>query len=374
MTFRELLEKYKKQTATPEERKQVEAELEKYNALTEYLLEQDVDMEGEDLAGQQEELQKIDRSMKKRGRRIIAIAVVIACVVMGALTAFQPAISKVIWYDPTEQDFQQYSYDISCHLAVLAELTMPEVQMESVMITEKGWGQYDLQVQQREWSSGEYLWEDGTVTRGKIQLKSNVYQYSVINAFSRGTAEFGNSVMTESAKAKAALADLPEYLKMEAYVSLGKDWTMEELENFAAQQDGYLGWVGVRTSPEDQQFLPLMGFDADSSGYIWENVDAAYPFYELSMHEDVPLAEAWEKHFLALLQYSIDHGDFYARLNQSNDHGSTCQMVQEYVTENGVKTYGFLYYGTPAEMRKLLENEDVEGIYVTDYQLRVPGL
>ncbi|WP_303025161.1 anti-sigma factor C-terminal domain-containing protein [Anaerotignum lactatifermentans] len=374
MTFRELLEKYKNYTATPEERKQVEAELEKYNALTEYLLEQDVDMEGEDLAGQQEELQKIDRSMKKRGRRIIAIAVVIACVVMGALTAFQPVISKVIWYDPTERDFQQYSYDISCHLAVLAELTMPEVQMESVMITEKGWGQYDLQVQQREWSSGEYLWEDGTVTRGKIQLKSNVYQYSVINAFSRGTAEFGNSVMTESAKAKAALADLPEYLKMEAYVSLGKDWTMEELENFAAQQDGYLGWVGVRTSPEDRQLLPLMGFDADSSGYIWENVDAAYPFYELSMHEDVPLSEAWEKHFLALLQYSIDHQDFYARLNQSNDHGSTCQMVQEYVTENGVKTYGFLYYGTPAEMRKLLENEDVEGIYVTDYQLRVPGL
>lgn len=63
---------------------------------------------------------------------------------------------------------------------------------------------------------------------GKIQLKSNVYQYSVINAFSRGTAEFGNSVMTESAEAKAALADLPEYMQMEAYVSLGKDWTMEE--------------------------------------------------------------------------------------------------------------------------------------------------
>lgn len=374
MTFRELLEKYKNQTATPEERKQVEAELERYNALTEYLLEQDVDMEGEDLAGQQEELQKIDRSMKKRGRRIIAIAVVIACVVMGALTAFQPVISKVIWYDPTEQDLQQYSYDISCHLAVLAELTMPEVQMESVMITEKGWGQYDLQVQQLEWSSGEYLWEDGTVTRGKIQLKSNVYQYSVINAFSRGTAEFGNSVMTESAEAKAALADLPEYMQMEAYVSLGKDWTMEELENFAAQQEGELGWVGVRTSPEGEQRLPLMGFDAGGSGYIWENVDAVYPFYELSMHEDVPLAEAWEKHFLALLQYSIDQGDFYARLNQSNNHGSTCQMVQEYVTENGVKTYGFLYYGTPAEMRKLLENEDVEGIYVTDYQLRVPGL
>ena len=144
MTFRELLEKYKNHTATPEERKQVEAELEKYNALTEYLLEQDVDMEGEDLAGQQEELQKIDRSMKKRGRRIIAIAVVIACVVMGALTAFQPAISKVIWYDPTERSMQEFAYDIDCHMAVLTELTMPEVQMESALPTEQGWGKYDL--------------------------------------------------------------------------------------------------------------------------------------------------------------------------------------------------------------------------------------
>lgn len=379
MTFRELLEKYKNHTATPEERKQVEAELEKYNALTEYLLEQDVDMEGEDLAGQQEELQKIDRSMKKRGRRIIAIAVVIACVVMGALTAFKPAISKVIWYDPTERSMQEFAYDIDCHMAVLTELAMPEVQMESVLPTEQGWGKYDLQIQQRDWSTGEYTWLNGTVTRGKIELNHNAYKYSSMNVFSRGTKPFvdvdgEHSVITPSAEAKAALADLPEYMQMEAYVSLGKDWTMEELENFAAQQDGYLGWVGVRISPEDQQLFPLMGFDASDSGYVFNNVDEAYPFYELSMHEDVPLAEAWEKHFLALLQYSIDHQDFYARLNQSNNHGSTCQMVQEYVTENGVKTYGFLYYGTPAEMRKLLENEDVEGIHVTDYQLRVPGL
>ena len=72
-----------------------------------------------------------------------------------------------------------------------------------------------------------------------------------MNVFSRGTKPFvdvdgEHSVITPSAEAKAALADLPEYMQMEAYVSLGKDWTMEELENFAAQQDGYLGWVGVR--------------------------------------------------------------------------------------------------------------------------------
>ena len=39
---------------------------------------------------------------------------------------------------------QEFAYDIDCHMAVLTELTMPEVQMESALPTEQGWGKYDL--------------------------------------------------------------------------------------------------------------------------------------------------------------------------------------------------------------------------------------
>ena len=379
MTFRERLEKYKNHTATEEEKRMVEEELEKYEALTGYLLAEDFTPPEEGQASP-EEWEKIDRSMKRRNRRIVAAAVVLACFIMVLVFAFQPVISKVIWYDPTEADMQEFAYDIDCHLAVLTELTMPEVQVESVLPTEQGWGKYDLQIQQRDWSTGGYTWLNGTVARGSIELNRNAYQYSSMNVFSRGTRPFvdvdgEHSVIRTPQEAKAALAELPEYVRLEAYVSLGKDWTMEELEAFQREYDpqGYdMGWVGVRTSPEEQQLVPLMGFDAGGSGYVFNNVDEAYPFYELSMHEDVPLAEAWENHFLALLQYSVDHGDFYARLNQSNNHGGICQMVQEYVTENGVRTYGFLYYGTPSEISKVLEHPDVEGIYVSDARLDVP--
>lgn len=381
MRFQELLEKYKAGDVTAEERDYVEKELEKYEALTGYFLEEDFTPLTEEQTPP-EEWKKIDRSMKRRNRRIVAAAVVLACVIMGLVFAFQPAISKVIWYDPTEADMQEFAYDIDCHLAVLTELTMPEVQIESVLPTEQGWGKYDLQIQQRDWSTGGYTWLNGTVTRGNIELNRNAYRYSSMNVFSRGTMPFvdvdgEHSVIRTPEEAKAALADLPEYVRMEAYVSLGKDWTMEELARFQREYDpqGYdIGWVGVRTSSEDRQLLPLMGFDAGGSGYVFDQVDEAYPFYELSLHEDVPLAEAWEKHFLALLQYSIDHEDFYARLNQSGSHGGICQMVREYVQENGVMTYGFLYYGTPSELAKILEHPDVEGVYVSDARLDVPGL
>ena len=385
MTFRELLEKYKNQTATPEERKQVEAELEKYNALTEYLLEQDVDMEGEDLAAQQEELQKIDRSMKKRGRRIIAIAVVIACVVMGALTAFQPAISKVIWYDPAEQTMQEFASDMDCHLTVFSELTMPESGILQTRVYPRGWGVYDLDVEQYDHLTGEQTWFGSTVNRGKIRLDSNLYDYAVMNSFTRGTASFiedvenqGGVIRTPEAMT-AILKDLPDFIQIEAYVSLGRDWTMKELTDFVQtmeQTDGMLGWVGVRVSPEEEQRLPLMGFRWGGHGYVYNQVNQQYPYYETGFYKDEPQNEVWEKHFLALLQYTADHADFYERLDgDSGAHiGTKAQSALDYVRENGVKTYGFLYYGTAADFQKLLENEDVEGMYISDYRLDVPGL
>ena len=86
MSFRQLLEKYQQNTATAAEREQVEAELEKYAALTEYLLEEEFQpkME-EDTAAEQEELQKINRSLKWRTRRIVMAAALLACLVMGVV-------------------------------------------------------------------------------------------------------------------------------------------------------------------------------------------------------------------------------------------------------------------------------------------------
>lgn len=383
MSFRQLLEKYQQNTATAAEREQVEAELEKYAALTEYLLEEEFQpkME-EDTAAEQEELQKINRSLKWRTRRIVMAAALLACLVMGVVLVFESTWSKWIWYDPTEAAMQEYALDLDCHLAVLSELTMPEVQAEQVSVTERGWGRYDIAVRQRDWSEGDYHWLDGTVTRGEIALHTDAYRPAVGNVFSRGTAEMTSipekgGVIQDVATAQEALADVPDTLCLETYVSLAQDWSMAELADFAdavGSETGWLGWVGVRHAPLEEQCLPLMGFDAGSSGYIYDQVDEAYPFYELSLHADTPQDAAWEQHFYALLQYSVDHSDFYTRLNQMGNHGTKCRQVLDYVTRNGVQTYGFVYYGTPSDIRKILAYPEVEGICVSDCRAWVPGL
>ena len=75
MTFRELLEKYKNGSATPEEREQTERELEKFDALTEYMLEQDFPQEEQPKAEAAEgELKKIRRNIKQRNAVLVCLA------------------------------------------------------------------------------------------------------------------------------------------------------------------------------------------------------------------------------------------------------------------------------------------------------------
>ena len=74
MTFRELLEKYKNGSATPEEREQTERELEKFDALTEYMLEQDFPQEEQPKAEAAEgELKKIRRNIKQRNAVLVCL-------------------------------------------------------------------------------------------------------------------------------------------------------------------------------------------------------------------------------------------------------------------------------------------------------------
>lgn len=381
MTFKELLERYRKGIASSAEREEVERELEKYEALTEHFLgEEPLEAETETSDA---ELKKIRKGMKKRNLWIVAAAVLIACGVVSAGVYLEPIISKAVWYDPTEEGLQQFAYDIDCHIAVLTELTMPEVQMEQVWIEERGHGNYDLDVTRRDYSSGETDYSYGTVQKGKITMHQDFYQPSVMNVFSRGT--YGmmsrpepDGIIKDRETAKAILQELPEYIRAEAYVSLAEDWSMEELEAFrktVETDSGWLGWVAVRNAPLSEQRLPLVGFQAMSGGLIYDELDQSYPYYEISEHEEEPLAQVWTEHFKSLLRYSVEHRAFYQRFQRDiGNHGDKCEEVLDYVEKNGVKTYGFVYYGTPSDLLRVLEQEGVEGIYISDASVQIPDL
>ncbi len=386
MTFREVLGKYKNGSATPEEREQVERELEKYDALTEYMMGQELpEMEQPETAAEGE-LKKIRRNIKRRNTVLVCLAAGVACGVIAAACCFEPAISKQIWYDPTEvyaaPEGDYASQKIDSHIAVRAELTMPELRVSSVHVDEKGMGEYGLSIQQNDLSRGEYSYSYGDVTRDKMELGQDfVLQVCSANVFTRSQYGFREEpsqtgIIRDVESARAVLEKLPEYIRLEAYISLRQDWDMEEFAAFRekleqGQGGAWVGWTAVRTAPEGTQLFPLAGFQADTGGYILNEVDALYPYYEIILHEDEPMAKVFSEHFKSLLRYIAGNADFY-------DGVMGYQILDgemlEYVEKNGVNTYGFVCYGTPQEILRVLEEPDVEGIYVSDSSISVPGL
>lgn len=381
--YKEKLERYRNQTTTPQEKAEIEADLEKYQAITDYLLEEEAAVELPPPVGYETEYKKIAQAMRRRSRRMVLLVVVCTCVVMVALYVAMPTISRKIWYDPQTYTMSEFSSDLTCSIAVLAELTMPDIMMESVQVTPLGLGRYSIQVKQTQridpFTSN---WVGGTITRGKIQMLPDFWQYPAVNSFWRASIGFAEEapgpdrLILDCDTAKAILADLPEEYVLQAYVSLSEDWSMEQLAQVkeTVMQEGTLGWVGVRCVAEEQQLLPLLGFQADSGGLIFDGVDARYPYYELSMHEDTSLAESWSRHFQALLQYSIDHAQDYARFTgDSTERLGTdiAPQAQAYIAQNGMQTYGFVYQATPKAVSALLEQDGVAGVYLTDTKIRI---
>lgn len=383
MGFRELLEKYKNGSATPEEQAQVEQEIEKYDALSEYMLTQDFPHE-EPPQNPTGELQKIRRNIKRRNALLVCLAAGVACGVVAAACYFEPAISKRLWYDPTEvytPDTDDYSSQkIDSHIAVLSELTMPEIRVDGVYVKAQGSGKYDLTLKQWDYSRRESSYSYGTVTRDRVELRQDFFlQNCVANAFSRGQYGFREEpsqtgTIRDVESARAVLEGLPEYIQLEAYISLSRDWDMEEFAAFyekmnREQPDAWIGWTAVRTAPEDTQLFPLAGFQAGTGGWILDEVDALYPYYEMGLHEDEPLADVFCGHFKSLLHYTIDHKDFY---NEKMDYWIRDKEMLDYVEQNGVNTYGFVCYGTPQGILRVLDEPDVEGVYISDSRVSVP--
>lgn len=386
MAFRELLEKYRDGTATPAEREAVEQELEKFDALGEYMLEQEPPEAEAGLEPPPGELQKIRRSLKRRSLLLVCIAAAAACGVVAAANALEPALSKLLWYDPTEvytPDSGEYSTQkLDSHIAVMTELLMPEVRMENATIVPQGWGKYALSIWKYDLSSGEQDNVSGSIVRGGVSFANEFYNTCILNMFSRSAPGLSAKpepmgVVKDKETARNALAGLPDYIWLEGYVSLGRDWSMEELAAFQekteqASERGWLGWVGVRCAPEGTQRIPLAGFQADTSGWILSEVEERYPYYEISAHDGEPLAEVWAAHFNALLQYAADHEDFYRRIESNGGRPfMDVKGAQKYVEQNGVNTYGFVYYGTPEDFLRILEEPDIEGLSIADSRIEV---
>ena len=190
MTFRELLDKYRAGQASEEERALVEAELEKSEAIADYLAEQVEDALG--AAETQAPAGEVRHIQKKVNRRLRRTAVWAACIVLAVLLGVRFVVSPLVsslYYQPNAytvggmedrapdslveengvevisigdlppEEAERYlrveSQDVAVDLTALYSLIAPGTTVTAASAQPEGFGRYTLTVETEAWLTGE---------------------------------------------------------------------------------------------------------------------------------------------------------------------------------------------------------------------------
>ena len=125
MKFKDLLRKYQAGEVNDDEKRQVEAELEKYEALEAYFAEQwEFPLPDPAAADpQEEEARQIIKSVNSRLRKIVLTSVMIITACLLSIVFIISPLVDSFYYNPTKVSVGSREDDINFDLAALIELT-----------------------------------------------------------------------------------------------------------------------------------------------------------------------------------------------------------------------------------------------------------
>lgn len=381
MTFRELLEKYRAGQASEEERALVEAELEKSEAIADYLAEQVEDELGTaETQAPAGEVRHIQKKMNRRLRRTAAWA---ACIVLAVLLGVRFVASPLVdamYYRPNahmvgledwekvelpegqnvqvssldelsaseaEKGSRRPSQDVAVDLTALYSLLVPGETVTDAYAEPKGFGRYTLTVETEAWLTGE---EDQRTGPLRAELGGGW-----VRSRSLGGGEVAPDYLAElpSTSYVAAWVHFPEALNTVQ---------LHQLEEEMDYQSVCFLWAGVRTQ-EGEKWNGMMGFpmmDARDRGISpsWED----YPMFSFDqMLLERAVGVAYEQRFRSLLAYVNDRPEATEALGRDV---SRFQEAADYVEANGVRVTGVLVYAEADALLRLWENGDVDKIAI----------
>lgn len=401
MTYRELLKLYKQGKLSAEEAAHVEAELEKQDAISEYLCEEasipqlEELFENQETAPLQGDSKKeqdfalmIHRSIRnaflKLGAVVLALSLLILLFVQFAL----PHLVSLFYYNPGEQ-IAKNTNRMDLDLAVYTELTMPAQYRNSVRVSSNGYGSYDLTIYQNLSYNGKFTNIGGVLKRNQLTLyNSNVLQKPTGNIFGwyqadaakpltpqieKDAADNTRVLMAASGTPDEALEKLKELNDHETYVAYV---TLEELTPYQDFVTTFLKdescpasplWCAPRTNEEDKYFRPSnLGFRCSLSSstqlhwdeetyphlLLWQaDIDEESPLDSYEQEQQALLTEDFAKtHFSSLLRYLSDQETFLKIMEE--DGQNLYKDAAEYVEENPLMIYGFM---TVADKEALLK-------------------
>ncbi len=383
MNYRELLERYKEGLVSDEEKQSIEQDIEKYEAIEEYLSE-NIDIDFNHLSaireGEQhnEETIKIKRSVNSRLRRVVYTSVAIVMVmVIGIFYVVSPLIDSY-FYNPAKATVGKNSSDINHDLYALTELNMPGNSLTSeVYVDRQGFGEYDIGF----FRTNRFTLEKNYVTT-KIKRGERIRNYTEIideidyNYFTEVRYPVSKPELVNEQKQRVMdhIIQLNPVSYLSANLIFEKDLTMDELHELEEKYpDIDFIWAGIRTAPNDKITPDLIGINLIKSNTIItreEIVEEKYPAFHILEWLVNPRgyegsatsleAKAYELHYKSLLKYMIDRKEATKVLDFNPRKLEYYKSALNYAEDNGIKTFGVLVYANSRDLIKLVENESIK--------------
>ncbi len=390
-SYKELFTKYKEGAATVEERQQVEEELERFEALSQYLEEEFHDGSLEEKMNEPvpKEVLDVEKLVKRRLREVMLKGALLSLLLLGLIFYGLSPLVSTFFYNPMNESLSSVEKDVSIDLAVLSELTIPEYASSSVYVETKGFGSYQMRY------SITDLFDQNSLVTEKIVVRGSVVE--TLNSLYDREPLFITplEIMREEKESRKQREDIIELLSGLGSTNYGSvsvlfknSLSMEELREFQTRYENIrLQWVavengqGVQTSSLVTGFSPL-GSRRSAHLFSDETLLKEYPGLHLldwlvhqgERSEDGASleAEGYEKHYEALLYYALDRKSEISVHSERLKETEVLEESAAYVEEHGVRTYGVLLDGTVEDLLVLLEDEAVEWMEIKEMKVLGP--
>lgn len=401
MTYRELLLKYKEGTLTEDERLLIEQEIEKSEAINDYLAEEIEGSIGLNLVEQKEsaskeDSKKIDQTIKSAVNRRFAKVFLgsVACV-FTIIFIIQFVVSPIVasqYYDPTKKTGgQEHLEDLSFDLRAITEVSMPGYSMNFIANPEDlGFGKYNLMYTRKNSFTKERESVRAVINKNRrIGSFEDFYARDYFSFTEFWNAEEGSEKYKVDLNYQINASNLEqEYVHkllpssyVSAWVRFSEDLSMDELYKIMREySEVNFKWIAIRTAAK--QGRQLMGFVPDpNDGFVsGDTVDEEkYPGFQLvdilMFHNDsapeVQMAEIYKTHFTSLLRYLTDHKKAVHALVGTYENYDY-KVALDYVEENGMSTYGALIYAEAEYLTELYSSGvimtlDIDNVIASKY-------
>jgi hypothetical protein len=412
MNYRELLNRYKQGIANEEEKKIVEQEIEKYEALEDYLSET-LDQEFTDITRissaemDGEETIQLKKSVNNKLRKVVFTSVLAVVVLYISVFYGISGIIDRVYYDPTavsqskEQAYQwsDFYYDMRAYIS----LNMPGYSIYSLTFqAPKGFGNYEVSYSLRDLFTNDDQRHFVNLSRGKLtyamdgifSTKNRFWiwegfekiQYHSTEDAAKGATEASDKEVQR--KNEETLRHLNE-LNPLSYISMSivfdRDLTMEEFYHMSKKYPSLdFKWIGIRTVEAGTQWsetqpMHLIGFNPNYNDEPSSNLrpdPQKYPFFDLNLAEftgnsvltkkEFPeaLPEAYGIHFRSRLEYLRNREEFVDIFDYNHYKTDFYDDALVYIDEHGVETYGVLVFGTAEEFLESISEIPYDSLYI----------